>query len=256
MMASQRARIGVLFPLVLIAMIGGGSAFVWVQTKPVPPPPQPFQGGSQRLTSTFYLVPVTIDAAATTRSAAAVATRPATDLDAARAAWEDFIASASVDPECARLVGHMYGGLPAELVVVDAPTAQGGGAAMYLPPSAGHFVSMRISSLSAQETVLNQHRVLGPFVSVGVTVYVPDKRETIGGPGYFPSGGIMPSLEEVLSVLADDYFLRHGQPWMLEHGQVSPKRFKDPAAARRDLDRRINKLAENGEQMYGGLKPK
>jgi hypothetical protein len=239
----------------MIAMIGGGSAFVWVQTKPVPPPPQPYQGGSQGLTGTFYLVPVRIDATATTRSAAAVATRPVTDLEAVRAAWQDFIASASGDPECARLVGRMYGGLPAELVVVDAAATQGGGAAMYLPPSAGHFVSMRISSLSAQETVLNQHRVLGPFVSLGLTVYVPDRNQTIGGPGYWPSGGSI-SLDEMLSVLADDYFLRHGQPWMLQHGQVFSKRFRDVGAARQELDRRIKKLADQGEQMYGGLKPK
>jgi hypothetical protein len=246
---SRKSRGDILFALALLLMIGGGSAFVWVQTAPLPPRPQPYQGGSQGTSATFSLVPVTI------RNATS---RPASDIAAARAAWEDFINHVAADEASVRLAGRLYGGMPAEISRID-PAAAQSGAAAYLPPSPGRSVVLRFASLPTGPKG-GQPRtpppLLLPYVSITVTIIVADQAQTIGGIGYAPGSGTVAPLQEVLSILADDYFLRHGLPWMLSYNDANAKSYNDAAAMRAELNKRIQKVADDGEQMYGGLKPK
>jgi hypothetical protein len=231
-----------LYPLTLLLLIAGGSVFVYKNSRPRPPPPQPFHT-SQSMSSTFSIIGA---------PAARPATAPTSRSTSAEAAWLDLIDNIESDADSVALASRLFGGLPTQIVTAKGPGAQNSSFAQS-NPDAGYYVAIRVGHFGGNEIIINDLKLYRPNLTIGLVCFIPDMRRTLAGVNRYPSG-TTGSPENLITILADDYFLRHGQPWSLTHIDVV-KPATNPTAFRNDLNKRIDQFISQNAAYYAPFQP-
>lgn len=241
----------------LLLLAVGSTACRREQPAQPPPAPGPTSTGTLSRDSAFwvsgwsyYLRPI--------------GTGKPTEADKSKQVWGDLFSGMSKDAKTRELLTRLHGGWPAEIVVVDAKQAKDQAASKAQPPD-GVAVVLRVADLNLKEVKTKVGPVPFREVSYGLVIRMKD-----AAIAELPSGKVEPLPEEALSLAIEEYVLRHAPGWVARWGTGPSTNFADdeqlrrsaeeatlPANVedqRRELDQKINDLANRSKDFYGATR--
>ena len=164
--------------------------------------------------------------------------------------WKDLFSEMAHDPETLALLARLHGGLKTEFVVLTAEEA-GKNEVLGAPPAEGVSVAMRVGDLEQSTQDIDGQTVPVRVIAYGHVVRLqrPVTRDPLEA---LKLAREAPLPGKSLNLAMEDFVLRHIPGWVLRSGPVNRDE-KLPESVdedRRELDRRIQELAEQARTFY------
>jgi hypothetical protein len=178
----------------------------------------------------------------------------------AQEAWDGLFTGMADDPATRQLLRRLYGGLPAELAVLDKDAATD--EALTRPPAEGSAVALRVANLGSHAEKTDDGQTLFGTIALGRATFLKDFVSPDPGEGVASLLTTMrdsPSDGTAFQLAVEDYMLRHGTGWFVCGGPLFDKGVKlpaDPQQHRADLDARIQAFADKSADYFDKVRGK